>query len=101
NGAASPSVTSVTPTTLNAQVPPGVTSGPITVTTTDGFATSSDTFFVQPKITNVSPIQAPIGATVTITGTSLTGATAVKFNGTSATTFHVDSDTQITATVPD
>jgi hypothetical protein len=37
---------------------------------------------------------------VKITGTGFTGATAVSFNNVAATTFHVDSATQITATVP-
>jgi hypothetical protein len=41
-----------------------------------------------------------VGTIVTITGTNLTGATSVKFNGVAATTFSVDSATQITATVP-
>ena len=40
-----------------------------------------------------------MGTTVTITGTNLTGATSVKFNGVAAT-FTVNSATQITATVP-
>jgi uncharacterized repeat protein (TIGR03803 family) len=39
------------------------------------------------------------GATVTILGTGLTGTTSVSFNGTAAT-FTVDSDTEITVTVP-
>jgi hypothetical protein len=37
---------------------------------------------------------------VTITGTSFSGAKKVTFGGVKATTFSVDSDTQITATVP-
>jgi uncharacterized protein (TIGR03437 family) len=37
---------------------------------------------------------------VTIIGTNLTGATKVTFGGVKATVFTVDSDTQITATVP-
>ena len=37
---------------------------------------------------------------VTITGTGLTGATAVKFGATAATSFTVDTATQITATAP-
>ena len=41
-----------------------------------------------------------LGTEVTITGTSFTGATKVTFGGVKATTFSVDSDTQITATVP-
>lgn len=38
--------------------------------------------------------------TVTITGEGFTGATAVKFNGVDAASFTVNSNTQITATVP-
>ena len=40
-----------------------------------------------------------MGTSVVITGTNLTGATSVKFNGVTAT-FVVNSATQITATVP-
>lgn len=40
------------------------------------------------------------GTTVTITGTNLTAASAVKFGGTPAASFAVESDTQITATSP-
>lgn len=53
-----------------------------------------------PTITGFTPSSGPIGASVVITGTRLTGATSVTFNGVSATTFTVNSPTQITATVP-
>ena len=52
-----------------------------------------------PSISSFSPTSGPVGTSVTITGTNFTGATAVKFNGTSAS-FTVNSSTQITATVP-
>ena len=52
-----------------------------------------------PFISNFSPTSGPAATQVTITGTSFTGASSVTFNGTSAT-FTFDSDTQITATVP-
>jgi subtilisin-like proprotein convertase family protein len=52
-----------------------------------------------PTITSLSPTQAKVGDTVTITGNDFTGATSVTFNGVSAV-FNVNSDTQITATVP-
>jgi hypothetical protein len=52
-----------------------------------------------PTLTSFSPTSGPAGASVTIVGSNLTGATAVKFNGVSAS-FAVNSDTQITATVP-
>ena len=53
-----------------------------------------------PKITAFTPISGPVGTSVTIQGKSLTGATAVAFNGTNASTYTVNSATQITATVP-
>ncbi len=55
---------------------------------------------VAPTVTSFSPTSGPIGTSVTITGTNLAGATAVKFNGTAVTSFTVNSSTQITATVP-
>ncbi|MDZ7343173.1 MAG: DNRLRE domain-containing protein [candidate division KSB1 bacterium] len=53
-----------------------------------------------PVITSFSPASGQAGTEVTITGTQLGGATQVKFNGTSAISFTVDSPTQIRATVP-
>ena len=55
-----------------------------------------------PQVTGVSPNgAAPAGGNqVTITGTGLTGASAVDFGGVAATAFTVNSATSITATVP-
>jgi len=52
-----------------------------------------------PAITTFTPIIGSAGTAVTITGTYFDGATAVAFNGASAT-FTIDSATQITATAP-
>jgi hypothetical protein len=55
-----------------------------------------------PTVTGVSP-NAGLesgGTSVTITGTELTAATAVKFGSTNATSFTVDSPTEITVTAP-
>jgi hypothetical protein len=52
-----------------------------------------------PVISSFTPTAAAVGATVTITGTNLSGATAVTFNFNSAPIV-TDSDTQITTTVP-
>ncbi|MGI4862597.1 MAG: beta strand repeat-containing protein [Janthinobacterium lividum] len=59
--------------------------------------------FVQvdpPTLTNVNSPNGPVGTSVTLTGTNLSGATAVSFNGISATTFAVVNATTLTATVP-
>ena len=95
-------VTVVSPNTITAVVPAGATSGKIVVSDADGTsAPSAASFALQPRIISLSTDHGPVGTVVTITGTSLTGATAVKFNGVAATTYTVNSDTQITATVPD
>jgi len=53
-----------------------------------------------PTISSFTPASGPVGTAVSITGTGFTGASKVTFNGTSATTFSVGSDTSISATVP-
>ena len=60
------------------------------------------TYITAPTVTGVNPANGPTagGTGVTITGTNLTAATAVSFGGTAATTFTVNSATQITATAP-
>ncbi|MBF0476590.1 MAG: hypothetical protein HQK59_12330 [Deltaproteobacteria bacterium] len=52
-----------------------------------------------PTVSSFAPTSGSIGTSVTITGTSLTGATAVIFGGTAAQSFTVNSGTQITAVV--
>src|SRR5207253_8956503 len=93
------SVTSAT--AIQATVPSGATSGTISVTTPGGTATSSGAFTVVngPAISGFTPTSGRVGASVTINGTSFTGATAVAFNGTSAS-FTVTSDTAIQTAVP-
>jgi hypothetical protein len=54
-----------------------------------------------PTISRFDPTSGPVGTSVTITGTNLSGATSVTFNGVSASSFAVDSETMITATVPE
>jgi hypothetical protein len=56
----------------------------------------------QPEVTLVSPPFGPItgGTVVTITGKNFTQASEVKFGSTTAASFTVDSDTQITAITP-
>ncbi|NNN20370.1 MAG: hypothetical protein HKL80_00005, partial [Acidimicrobiales bacterium] len=55
-----------------------------------------------PTVTSISPNSGPNtgGTRVTITGTGFSGATSVDFGTTSAASFTVNSDSQITATSP-
>jgi kumamolisin len=53
-----------------------------------------------PTITSFTPISGNVGGTVVLTGNNFTGTTSVIFNGVAATSFTVDSNTQITASVP-
>ncbi|HXC05291.1 MAG TPA: LamG-like jellyroll fold domain-containing protein, partial [Bacteroidia bacterium] len=55
--------------------------------------------FFASSITSISPSSAGTGDLVTITGTNLSGATAVSFGGTPAASFTVVSSTTITAVV--
>src|SRR5438477_10533671 len=52
-----------------------------------------------PAINSCDPSRATIGVPIVITGSGFVGTTNVRFNGVAAS-FTVDSDTQITATVP-
>ena len=60
------------------------------------------TYAAAPTVTSLSPAAGPIagGTYITITGTALTGATAVSFGVTAATSFVVVNATTITAIAP-
>lgn len=93
----------VTDAEISAVVAAGTHTGLVFVTTPRGTATSARPFTVaafQPMIEAVSPSQGRAGDTVTVRGLHLSGATAVSFNGTPATTFTVQSDSALTAVVP-
>jgi hypothetical protein len=55
---------------------------------------------MKPAVKGFTPMTAAEGATVTITGADLTGATSVKFGGIATMHFSVKSATKITAVVP-
>jgi uncharacterized repeat protein (TIGR03803 family) len=85
---------------ITTTVPIGATTGNVVVTTPSGTLNSNVSFRVTPTISGLSPTSGPIGTSVVITGQSLTGATTVTFGGVKATSFTVNSDSQVTATVP-
>ena len=102
NGRAAASFAVVSATQLTATVAAGTTTGPITVTGSNGTATSATPFVVgtAPVVASFAPATGPEGSTVVIRGTGFAGVTRVAFGGIVATTFTVNSATQITVTVP-
>ncbi len=92
--------TVVSDTYLTATVPVGGTTGLVTVTTAGGTLTSNKIFRVTPQLLSFDPPSGPVGTVVTITGVSLTQTTGVGFGDSVPANFTVDSDSQVTATVP-
>jgi uncharacterized repeat protein (TIGR03803 family) len=87
-------------TFISATVPTGALTGSVTVTTGTTKLTGNKPFRVTPQIISFTPKSGTVGTTVTVTGVSLTQTTNVAFGGVKATTFTVNSDTQVMATVP-
>ena len=98
------SLTVVSDNMLTVISPPGTGTVNVTVTTPAGTSTTSAAtqFTYSPTVTGLSPTSGPVGGgtLVTITGLAFTGATAVDFGTTPATSFTVVSDTTITAESP-
>jgi hypothetical protein len=78
----------------------------VTVTTPGGTSATSPatefTFALAPAVSSVSPAAGPTAGntTVTVTGSNLSGATAVSFGSVAAKSFTVTSSTSITAVSP-
>lgn len=88
---------------ITAVAPSGTGTVAVTVKTPGGSSNSVPyAYAAQPSLTAVSPGQGPSsgGTTVILAGTGLTGATAVTFGSTPATSYTVYSPTQITAVAP-
>jgi hypothetical protein len=104
NGTSSPSESFISDAQVTATVPAGATAGPITVETPAADTASTVNFIPAapgvPTITSFAPATGSVGSSVVITGTNFGCTTSVMFNTTAATTFAVNSATQITATVP-
>jgi IPT/TIG domain-containing protein/regulator of chromosome condensation (RCC1) repeat-containing protein len=90
-------------TSVTAVSPAGTGTVDATVTNTWGTSATSAadqfSYAEPPTVTGVEPNHGPAagGTSVTITGTNLTGASAVKFGSVNATSFKVNSATSITA----
>jgi len=99
-GGASASFTVVSDTYLIATIPSEAQSGMINVDTPGGILASNKFFRVTPQIVSFEPLSGPVGTSITIKGVSLLQTTKVTFGGVKATAIVIDSDTQITVTVP-
>jgi glucosylceramidase len=95
--APSPPATAPSPPATTASPPPTTPSQPATTTTTSTSAT-----LPPPSVSAVSPSSGPTagGTSVRITGSGLTGTSAVRFGAQTAGSFTVDGDGQITASSP-
>jgi len=89
---------------VGVQVPPGVTTGFLTVQNTGGSAVpSSQTFTVigpGPHISDFSPTLGPTNQNVLINGAHFNNASSVKFGGKPASFFVQNNGAQISAIVP-
>jgi hypothetical protein len=93
--------TSWTATAISTSVPAGATTGPVVVTV-NGQTSNAVPFTVlapAPALTGINPASGYVGDSVTISGTNLSPAPAVTFNGVSAIVTAATA-TAITATVP-
>lgn len=95
----------VNDTTITAVSPPHApaTVGVVVTHPTNGSSSPEDfEYYPVTTIDDITPDEGPEsgGTVVVITGHCFLGATGVTFGGVPATAFTVDSDTQITATVP-
>lgn len=87
---------------------PAHVAGTVDITVTTPYGTSATgapdqfTYVAPPAVTGVNPATGPTagGTSVVVTGTALAGASAVKFGGANASSFTVNSATQVTATSP-
>jgi hypothetical protein len=90
-----------TATQITCKVPVNAVTAKVKVSTSNRSADSAGDFKVLPAITSVDPsAPAAIGAAVTIHGTTLTAASAVKFGTVAQAVYTVDSAIKITTTVP-
>jgi RHS repeat-associated protein len=103
NGTLASSIASWSNTQIVANVPVGATTGLVNVVVNSIQGISSESFAViSPVITSVTPPAAPVGGSITITGTGFGGYTGegqVQFNG-AAVDGYPWSNTSITASVP-
>ena len=88
----------ISPTSLQVLVGTGA-SGAVSVTSPGGTASLSGFIYSGPTISSFTPLNAGTGQTVVLTGSNFTNTSQVYFGGVPATSFIVNSPSQITAIV--
>ncbi|MGZ4974873.1 MAG: IPT/TIG domain-containing protein, partial [Limisphaerales bacterium] len=86
---------------LTVIVPAGATTGPLLATTSAGSWTSTNLFYFPPAVTSFSATNGRPGTNIVIKGANFLGVTTVAFGGINALVYSTNSNTQITATVPE
>ena len=98
NGVSSANATATALTQIQATVPANATTGPLTVTTTNGTSTNNLVFYLPPRLAGFSPTNGVVGGNVVITGANFTGANGVLFIA--AADFTVTASNRISAVIP-
>jgi uncharacterized repeat protein (TIGR03803 family) len=99
DGTLATSFKAISDTLLSVKVPVGALTGLVKIITSKGTLTGTRNFKVLPTIKSLSVSSGPVGTPVTITGSGLTQATKVTFDGVKAA-FTVTNDSTIATTVP-
>jgi uncharacterized repeat protein (TIGR03803 family) len=99
-GSTAAQFTVVSDSEITTTVPAGATTALLSVTTPGGTRKSTRKFLVIPQVLSFIPTSGPVGTVVTITGVSLTQTEGVGFGDRVPAAFTVNSDTELTATVP-
>ncbi len=86
-------------TQIHATVPPGATTGPVSVTSSSGSTTNAVKFYVAAQIASFTPAAGAVNAEITLTGANLAELTAASINGVPAT-FTITSGTEVRLKVP-
>ncbi|MBI5774920.1 MAG: IPT/TIG domain-containing protein [Verrucomicrobia bacterium] len=103
NGVSDPTFGVTSDSQILAHVPAAATTGPISVSGPGGTATTTNDFYLPPRLTSLTPTNGIVGGSVILDGTSFTGVSAVEF--TAGGSLYVSagftlSATQIVAAVP-
>ncbi len=97
---ASPAVTNINSSTVNAVVPTGIKTAPITLVTSNGTNTTTAVFYAPPTIDSFSPLTGIPGTSVTLTGKNFDAASQVLLGVVPLPDFQVLSSTQIKVSAP-